>query len=203
MQSTKSRIFAHRGIWGASRQNSLSAISQAIDLGFAVETDLRLLKDQVVLSHDPVQLELADELNSILPSKAPLALNIKMDGLIPFLNADALNVSDYFFFDGSMPELYKYRQLGLKTACRVSELETEMPWNTEVVWLDSFSHEWWIEGEVLQRLTSNAMVVVVSPELHGRDRLQTWELVRQEFMDGNPNIAICTDHPEEFQSVLI
>lgn len=203
MQSTRSRIFAHRGIWGALRQNSLSAISQATDLGFAVETDLRLLKDKIVLSHDPVQLELADELNSILPSKAPLALNIKMDGLIPFLNADALHVSNYFFFDGSMPELYKYRQLGLKTACRVSELESETPWNAEVVWLDSFSHEWWIEGEVLQRLTSNAMVVVVSPELHGRDRLQTWELVRQEFMDGNPNIAICTDYPEEFHSVLI
>jgi hypothetical protein len=203
VQSTRSRIFAHRGIWGALRQNSLSAISQATDLGFAVETDLRLLKDKIVLSHDPVQLELADDLNSILPSKAPLALNIKMDGLIPFLNADALHVSNYFFFDGSMPEMYKYRQLGLNTACRVSELESETPWKAEVVWLDSFSHEWWIEGEVLQRLTSNAMVVVVSPELHGRDRLQTWELVRQEFMDGNPNIAICTDYPEEFHSVLI
>jgi len=203
MQSTSSRIFAHRGIFDTSGQNSLSAISKAIDLGFAVETDLRLLRDKIVLSHDPFQLEHADELNSILPSKNPVALNIKMDGLIPYLNIEALSESNYFFFDGSVPELYKYWKIGLKTACRVSEIEKEMPWNAGVVWLDSFSQDWWIEGEVLKKLTSNAMVVVVSPELHGRNKLKAWESVRQEFMDGNPNIAICTDHPEEFRSILL
>lgn len=203
MHSTSSRIFAHRGIFDTSRQNSLSAITKAIDLGFAVETDLRLLKDKIVLSHDPIQLELAARLDSILPSKNPLALNIKVDGLIPYLNIEALSESNYFFFDGSVPELYKYWKAGLNTACRVSEIEKELPWNSEVIWLDSFSHEWWIGGEVLKNLTSNAMVVVVSPELHGRDKLKAWESIRQEFLDGNPNIAICTDNPQEFQSILL
>lgn len=202
MQSMKSRIFAHRGIWGASKQNSLSAISKATDLGFAVETDLRLLKGAVVLSHDPTGLEGADKLDSILPSKVPLALNIKMDGLIPFLNIEAIKGNDYFFFDGSLPELYKYRRSGLKTACRISELENESPWPSDIVWLDSFSHDWWIKGEVLKKLTAHSMVVVVSPELHGRNRDQAWESVRQEFIEGNPRIAICTDHPEEFQAIL-
>jgi glycerophosphoryl diester phosphodiesterase len=202
LQSSRSRIFAHRGIWDTSGQNTVSAISKAVNLGFAVETDLRLLQSKIVLSHDPSPLGVADELDSILPSKTPIALNIKMDGLIPYLNVEALRECNYFFFDGSLPELYKYWKMGLKTASRVSEFEKEVPWRTEVIWLDSFSHEWWIQDRVLKNLTSNAMVVVVSPELHGRNKLKAWEIVRQEFIDGNPNIAICTDHPEEFQSIL-
>lgn len=198
----RSRIFAHRGLWGAHEQNSLKAISDAVNHGFGVETDMRLYKSKVVLSHDPVFSSNTSELNSILPSQAPLALNIKMDGLMPYLDRSLLNESNCFFFDGSLPELYKYRTAGLDTACRVSEFESGLPWLSKVIWVDSFQSEWWIGGKLIDELSEKSLVVIVSPELHGRNHLLAWEKISEYFSSGNPNIAICTDFPFEFEKQL-
>jgi glycerophosphoryl diester phosphodiesterase len=202
VQDNRSRIFAHRGIWNEAPQNSLIALTRAADEGFAVETDIRLVAGKVVLSHDPTYLDQANTLSEVLPGVTPFALNIKEDGLIPYLDINILNESNCFFFDGSLPELYKYKKAGFLTACRLSEYESELPWASQVVWLDAFVDEWWINSDKLKRLTENALVVVVSPELHGRDKLRAWEEISREFQSGNPNIGVCTDHPEEFEAIL-
>jgi hypothetical protein len=38
------------------------------------------------------------------------------------------------------------------------------------------------------------VVVLVSPELHGRDPAQVWKTFADEF-HSNPNLYICTDYP--------
>lgn len=202
MQEIRSRIFAHRGIWRDAPQNSLLALNKAAVEGFAVETDLRFHLGKVVISHDPVDSSAAEPLNEHLSGVTPFALNIKEDGLIPYLDIEALKESNHFFFDGSLPELYKYKKSGFRVACRLSEFENELPWDTDVIWLDAFVHEWWINSDKLKKLSENALVVVVSPELHGRDKLRAWEEISLEFKSGNPNIGICTDHPEEFEATL-
>ena len=195
----RSRIFAHRGLWVAHEQNSSKAIHDAAINGFGVETDLRLYENRVVLSHDPVFTSDTSELNSILPSQTPLALNIKMDGLLPYLNRSLISESNCFFFDGSLPELYKYKVAGLNTASRISEFESELPWSSEVIWVDSFQSDWWIGKKWIEELSEKSLVVIVSPELHGRNYLLAWEEISKYFNDGNPNIAICTDLPFEFE----
>jgi hypothetical protein len=196
------RILAHRGIWDIYRQNSYEALNEAFERGFGVETDIRLFSDQVVLSHDPVNLDLAPPLESILVKENLVALNVKMDGLLSFLDLQVLELSNYFFFDGSIPEIFRYKQAGLRVACRLSEFEAELPWASPVIWLDSFLSDWWTEGDILPRLSEDAFVVIVSPELHGRDYRHAWEVLANELTQDNPNLAICTDLPARFEEFV-
>lgn len=192
-------ILAHRGLWNIHRQNSYQAISDAFSAGYGVETDIRLYSNEVVLSHDPVDLDSATPLQSILTNKNLVALNIKSDGLLPYMDRQILDLSNYFFFDGSIPEIFRYKQAGLSIACRLSEFEPELPWTSPIIWLDSFLSDWWNNGDIISRLTEAAFVVVVSPELHGRDHREAWETLAIEISQGNPNLAICTDLPDEFE----
>ena len=46
---------AHRGLHGSGKaENSMEAFSEAFAQGFGVETDIRVCRDALVLSHDPV-----------------------------------------------------------------------------------------------------------------------------------------------------
>jgi glycerophosphoryl diester phosphodiesterase len=202
LKEPRNRILAHRGIWNSWDQNSYQALSQAFEQGYGVETDIRLSSEVVVLAHDPIGLESATSLNSILPEDNIIALNIKMDGILPFLDLELLENSNYFFFDGSLPEMYKYKKAGLNIACRVSEFEPELPWEPNAIWLDSFLSDWWAHDDTLTRLSEKLLVVVVSPELHGRDKEKAWVAIGNEIGRGNPNLAICTDFPREFEDYV-
>lgn len=189
-------------MWGDLTQNSSQAIEKAQNLGFGIETDLRLHDLNIVLSHDPDNLGAATKLSELFPMQTTFALNIKMDGLLQYINVEKLTQGKYFFFDASLPELYKYKCAGLTTACRLSEFERELPWHSEVIWVDSFVTDWWSKGESIDRLSEDKLIVIVSPELHGREHLPAWEEIAQHFSQGNPNVAVCTDYPLEFESIL-
>jgi glycerophosphoryl diester phosphodiesterase len=50
----RSRILAHRGYWlEPGEKNSLSAFRRAFEGGFGIETDIRDLDGELVVSHDP------------------------------------------------------------------------------------------------------------------------------------------------------
>jgi hypothetical protein len=196
------QIYAHRGLWAESVQNSMESIKAAARIGFSIETDLRDVGNSVVISHDPAPTAPLIFFSDLLSVDTKFALNIKSDGLISLL-PDIRNVGfDYFFFDGSIPELYKYRSAGFQTALRLSEFERELPWNTGVIWLDAFRTDWWIDTSLLQKYSEVCEVVVVSPELHGRDKSRVWDLVLEEMRTGNTNVSICTDFPEKFEANL-
>ena len=80
----KNRILAHRGYWRKpNEQNNISAIKLALQKGFGVETDVRDLNGNLVISHDPPKLKNIFDLASFCKlvvqtkSTARLALNIK------------------------------------------------------------------------------------------------------------------------------
>jgi glycerophosphoryl diester phosphodiesterase len=81
------KIISHRGYWiNQSEKNSAIAFSRALEYGFGIETDLRDLNGQLVVSHDiPVygamKIEEFIDLYKMKPVSAPIALNIKSDGL--------------------------------------------------------------------------------------------------------------------------
>jgi len=198
-------IFAHRGFWGSRiPQNSLESFDKASALGFSIETDLRLFGSEVVISHDSPSNETTLNVGSIFDSNSKFALNIKSDGISEyFLNKrEWLEETKSFFFDGSIPELYKYKNAGLPIALRLSEFESELPWPCNNIWLDSFNSDWWIKGDQLSKISEKYFVIVVSPELHGREYLKVWDKTMELILKGNNNIGICTDHPDKFAATM-
>jgi hypothetical protein len=198
--SIKQRVYAHRGMWDKAEKNSLNALLLAVNNGYAIETDIRDFRNSVVISHDPVTNNPEINLSQLVALNSKFALNIKSDGLLPLIPDMLKSNLNYFFFDGSIPELYKYRQAGFNTAVRLSEFEPDLPWQSPRIWLDSFESDWWLAGSLLEKYSENAEVIVVSPELHGRDNSKVWDFVRTEIHGGNTNISICTDFPREFEA---
>lgn len=197
----KENIFAHRGYWESRiLQNSLESFSNAANHGFSIETDLRSYGGSIIVSHD--SLNSGSKLNGelIFKSRSRFALNIKSDGLIEHLpvNSEWYSDTKSFFFDGSIPELYKYKKKGFPIALRLSEFEKELPWFSKIIWLDSFESDWWIGKSLLERLSENHTVIVVSPELHNRENSKVWDYVSNLVVMGNLNVGICTDYPEKF-----
>lgn len=203
--SMKSKIYCHRGFWTSiDQQNSVGAFSKAIASGYGIETDIRDNLNRIVISHDPA---IDPELDmGVLPKTGtPIAINIKSDGLI---NIGLDEIKEYvsnrgsFVFDASIPEMLKYRDLKIPHALRLSEYEREIPWKSQFIWLDSFNSDWWMNSEMLQKLTESHFVVVVSPELHARPFNSAWEAICIEMMKGNENLGICTDFPDQFLEML-
>jgi hypothetical protein len=193
-------IYAHRGLWrGGVPQNSYQAIKAAVDLGFSVETDLRVFEGRLVVSHDS-PLSDALDFQNLLSLDSSFALNIKEDGLALYVESfkDWLINSRSFFFDGSVPDMYAFRKQGIAHALRLSEFEKSVPWESQYIWIDGFEFEWWNIQDLVERYSSSSKLIFVSPELHGRDYSQMWGNLCGLLSKDLDNIGICTDRPLEF-----
>jgi len=201
MGPLRPRFLAHRGFWfsepgfDALVPNSFSAIERASVEGFGLETDIRDRGTRITIEHDAF-MEAGLYLEEILhvPFQGLVCLNVKSDGL-----GDRLKEMDIWqkviFFDLSIPEKVKFESLGLPTANRLSEYEKPEGNLGEYVWLDAFTHEWWIANlDISELLNSGRKVIVVSPELHKRPHLESWQYLKPLFHD-HKNLFLCTDFP--------
>jgi hypothetical protein len=210
------RILAHRGLWSVpEEQNTLQSLSAALNLGFGIETDLRDLVGELVVSHDMPrgdEVRLPDLFDAIQdhPEGLPIALNIKSDGLAKeILRGISLSnpaFSNTFFFDMSVPQYIQYSQQGMPVAIRRSEYELVDPLisllvkqRKQWVWLDAFNGDWWIEAGIIENPTHT--YVIVSPELHGRPYSNAWQAIKTSMKEG-ADVYICTDFPVEFSRFL-
>ena len=94
--------------------------------------------------------------------------------------------------------MYQFNKLGIPHALRLSEFEKSLPWKSAVIWLDAFTSDWWIKDRSIRSQIRDSKVVVVSPELHGRDPRAVWDFLAKQRLAGNINFAICTDRPTEY-----
>ena len=198
-------IYAHRGIWNSSSEmNSKHAIDAAKAGGFSIEIDIRDFSQTIVISHDPAVCENRLTLNQVLDSQYSFALNIKSDGLLKFLEPfhDLIKNSKSFLFDGSIPEMIKYKNSGLPYALRLSEYEKILSWNTDVIWVDGFHSDWWLDSPLIEVILQTKKVVLVSPEIHGRDYRRTWDWILEKRNLGYENLCICTDLAQELRGQL-
>ncbi len=196
-------IYAHRGMWQTlDQQNSLQSIEKTRIYGFGVETDFRSNNHSLVVSHDPYVdsgLLAVDEIDF---SEIPVAMNIKEDGL---LNQFQSFLKKYpnkhtFLFDGSIPEMVKIRERGIPHALRLSEYETELPWEPQFLWIDGFYSDWWINSTRIFNLLEKHFVVFVSPELHKREIESAWEFFNMLKSKQIARFGICTDYPSELKA---
>ena len=209
-------LVAHRGLWDKhTAPNSLQAIDDALLAGYGVETDLRDHRGELCIAHDPIKDQpvlLAEALKFLrrrtFTYRPKFAFNVKADGMAPLIREilNQLEPFDFFFFDMSVPQTLEFQRYDLPIAWRLSEFETltqalNPALKPERVWLDSFYSDWWLkDAEVLEAI-AQLPTTVVSPELHGRDPRQVWEIM-STLMKTHDHLNICTDHPNQLRRLM-
>lgn len=215
---TQVELIAHRGLWFQPHEkNSVGAFEAALKDGFGIETDVRDLGSQLVISHDIPNskcqtLESFLELYQQSGANTTLAINIKSDGLAQELKSwlQKFSVTNYFCFDMSVPDSLHYAKLGMTLFARRSEYE---PASIQLdlaqgVWLDGFHGEWFSAQDWAQYLAQGKGVSIVSPELHKRPYQTFWNELQAWLKDGRANpgtaarLMLCTDFPREFREML-
>lgn len=199
------QILCHRGWWDhPCERNSAAALRRAFEAGLGVETDLRDLDGRVVVSHDPptgrvLTLEELLDLHRRC-ARAPLALNIKADGLAAPVAAaldDAGVTASAFVFDMAVPDQRQWlQQARVPVFTRHSDIEPDPVLYRQAagVWLDSFAAtRWWDGDDIRRHLEAGKRVVVVSDELHGRPHGETWDALRASGLHREPALGLCTD----------
>lgn len=204
-------IIAHRGFWDkADDQNTLDSFIAALSHGFGIETDLRDFNGEIVISHDvpsAASLSMEDFINEYVlitekyDNSPNLALNIKSDGLQDEVKKilTSHNISNYFFFDMSVPDTLGFIKSNLKLFTRRSEFEDENKLidQADGIWLDQFHGIWFNFSLINDYLNRGKKVCVVSPELHRREFKEFWTELRENITSDHENIMICTDYPIE------
>ena len=193
-------ILAHRGWWlSENEKNTKTAFERAFNNGFGIETDLRDIKGEIVISHNmPQGGEMKfEELLELLDGRdLTLALNIKADGMADEIKRllEKYNVSNYFTFDMSIPEMVYQHKTGLNVFTGLSDIVPlpVMYEQAKGVWLDCFNSDWFGEVEIQNILNQDKKVCIVSPDLHKREYKSVWE--KYKNMNG---IMLCTDYPME------
>lgn len=183
----------------------MQAFSRSLQSGFGLETDIRDMNGQLVISHDPPNgsVDTLDELLNLLASdpkysSLPLAVNIKSDGLADSIKEsfDRIPAINYFVFDMSVPDMRSYIKLGIPVYTRLSEVESPVFYSeTHGIWLDGFESEWFGDDELDNLVSDKKPVCIVSPELHGRNYEEFWEMLRP--YNDSTLITLCTDFPEK------
>jgi len=214
MFSCPNNIISHRGMWiTSSEKNTMIAFDRALRHGFGIETDVRDLNGDIVISHD---MPLFDSANILLEdllilyfemrSVQWLALNIKSDGLQEALKLllDRYQITNYFLFDMSVPDAIISNNKRLQIFTRQSEHEIvcSLYKDSIGVWLDEFGSDWISDKCIEKHLNNGKKVCLVSPELHGRKHMRIWNIYKDFSNNGNGEVFICTDFPEDLQRLL-
>jgi hypothetical protein len=167
-----------------------------------VEIDVRSHKNGLYLSHDPFST--GESLQEWLEGYEHelLVVNVKEEGLenLCLSLLGGAGVTNFFFLDQSAPYLIRRGMGGARNgACRASDFESlnaNMSRFCDWVWVDSFSQR---DVEDLQIGTLKARghkVCLVSPELHGAERIQEARMLAQNIQTSLqlPD-AVCTKQP--------
>ena len=185
--------------------NSVAAFERAWSGGHGIETDLRDLDGEIVVSHDPPKRG-AHTMEQFFAAYAargmgtPLALNIKADGLQSAIEKSVArhHVRNFFLFDMSVPDSLHYLRAGLPVFVRLSEYEPEtaLLGRAPGVWLDAFESEWWTLDTVRSLQSRGKAVAIVSPELHKRPHEALWRALKGLDQTSQDALMLCTDFPD-------
>ena len=204
-------ILSHRGLWKTPEEkNTLNAFKASFQKGFGIESDIRDYNSKLVISHDVPQKDgiQLDEVLKIYSNNNfhfHLALNIKSCGLsLPLLEKiKKFGIKNYFVFDMAIPDYFEYISNGLNFFTRQSEYEKEPAFYepAQGVWIDAFISIWYDSKIILEHVNNDKDVCIVSPELHHREYIPTWNMIKNitDKCDIQQRILLCTDYPEQAQ----
>lgn len=202
------QILAHRGLWNKDEEkNKLEVLKKALDEKYGIETDIRDYEGELVISHNIAEAD-SPKLESLLKHyqdircKSVMALNVKADGIQGRLTEllDKYDIWNYFLFDMSVPEMVVNKERKLTYYTRHSDIERECVLydDSAGVWIDSFYDFGWLtEESIISHLNDGKRVCLVSPELHGKDYHEMWDMLKTTGLYLNTELLICTDKVEE------
>jgi hypothetical protein len=203
-------IISHRGYWHLdSEKNREIAFKRSFSLGFGTETDIRDRNGELVISHDmpnevDISFERFCEIYQTFPGNHLLAINVKADGLASILKKmlEKYAIDNYFLFDMSVPQLRIFLSMGLTCYTRISDVEHEPCFYgaSQGIWLDGFYSDWYRPCDLHKFLRDTKKVCLVSSELHKRDPLPLWHMLKQSGMQNESGLILCTDRPEQAQA---
>jgi len=208
---------AHRGFWFPNNQiqNSLLAISDALNNGWAVEIDVVMHGDgDFSLLHGTPTGYKGLSLHTVLSHIAPvfgnpvsvtprLFINVKQPqvetelvALLKLHHVESMScLFDYELVgDKGLGTRARRQSAAITILGRASDRQGEsfenLAWDDiDGVWLDTFDTHW-IVPEIIERIHDRGkQAFIVSPELHNR-KLNLWLWHNWNFADG-----ICTDFP--------
>lgn len=201
-------ILAHRGYWNTEiERNSQLALRTALEKGYGFESDVRDYNGKLVISHNIAEDSslAAEEVFRWLAENDDrycFAINIKADGLKDLLMEyiTRYQITNYFLFDMSVPQMVEFDEMGLRYFTRQSEVEPTpcMYDRAAGVWIDGFWGTSWITEELLRDHIKNVKeICIVSPDLHGREDYKNfWEQLKNYRINFS-KVMLCTDHPDE------
>lgn len=207
------QIISHRGYWlTPEEKNTAKAFERSFKLGYGTETDIRDFFGELVISHDiPNGDEITvEEMLSIYQAcacKAPLALNVKSDGLQSPLKKllEKYNIANYFLFDMAVPDAIVSLKTGLICYTRQSEYERHPSYYSQAngIWMDEFYEDWITIDNIQKHLKNNKTICIVSPELHKREPIYKWEQYKKLNKSFDlRNVILCTDLPEKAEEFI-
>lgn len=207
-----SNILAHRGSWNSDiPKNSRDALSRALLAGYGLETDIRDLDGELVVSHDPpktsddiISFDWLLEFYVANNCRGMLALNIKSDGLAGMtkMALQRHGVSTYFVFDMSIPDTLWYLNADMPAYSRVSEYEPKpaLADRCSGIWLDNFTGTFPQVDAAMKLQALGKPIAIVSPELHRRPHEAFWVSLKDQAGLDLSSILLCTDFPDEARS---
>ena len=207
------KILAHRGLWKLPEEkNTIKSFKAAFTSGFGIELDVRDNDSKLIVNHDAFanskdNLLFSEILQIYLNTSSSeyLAINIKSDGLAEEIKGliDHFNIKNYFVFDMSIPEQLSYARVGLKFFTRVSEYEPHpiMLEESDGIWVDAFERDWYKNDLLLDFLSQQKKICIVSSELHGRSNNEQWNFLKQ--FKNSKDIMLCTDKPNEAKGIFL
>lgn len=200
-------LLSHRGFWKtAAQKNTKEANELSFRNSWGIETDIRDYNQELIISHD---VALSNEYTAAYlfeqykasGIKGTLALNIKADGLSKILLSllEKYDILNYFVFDMSIPETLRYLDAGMNVFIRCSEFEKpdeELYNRSKGIWLDIFKNIWYDKNFVNLHIAAGKQIAFVSPELHGRNEPQLWEMIKENNWYQSSDMMLCTDRPD-------
>ncbi|MBB4007826.1 PI-PLC domain-containing protein [Allorhizobium taibaishanense] len=208
--SLRARIIAHRGFWiEPTEKNSLSAFIRALTNGFGIETDVRDLDGELVISHDParssekhISFSAFLEIYKSIGTDGWLALNIKSDGLSGWItdHLEKFAIKNAFVFDMSVPDMRHYMNSRVNVFTRMSDIEPVACCVERCagVWVDSFDEPYATSSLINSVAKERRFAAIVSPELHKKNHIDAWSDWASSFnLNENGRLMLCTDFPSE------
>lgn len=201
------KILAKRGLWNTlEERNTKLAIFRAFDHGYGIETDLRDYCGELVISHD-VADETCPKVSDIFQYYknhkvgTTLALNVKADGIQKMLKEllDEYDITNYFMFDMSAPEMVVYHKQNFRFFTRQSEIEMVpiMYDKADGIWMDEWEKGWITADLIKKHLSNHLQMGIISPEVHGRDHIPLWNILKEIKSD---DVMLCTDKVKEAEA---
>lgn len=199
------KIISHRGCWNSpSEKNTYKAFCTSFDAGYGTELDVRDSNGTLVISHDIPsgdEMKFSDLLELMDGRNLLLAINIKADGLAPYI-LELLNKyshTNYFTFDMSIPDLVFQYLTGINCYCGISDICPVPPlfpvYNG--IWLDSFHSDWYSKTDLDSIIEKYKRVCIVSADLHQRNSTKQWNIIRSLDNFRSSDLVLCTDKPKE------